>query len=552
MPTLLFRFPGRRYHATPWGNHVNEGQIEWPPSPWRLLRALISAGYTSGVWGGEGPDEIGRSLIEKLVGTLPTYRLPTACGAHTRHYMPIGVLDKGREKTTMVFDTWAQVDNGLLGVTWDVALSDKETTLLACLAERLGYLGRSESWVEARLSQPGEPLPLESDCLPFDVPPGPGWEQVPLLATQSAADYATWRSKSVAAVLDRLPAVDPNKKKLLKKDEKIIEQRKNAEGPYPPDLIACLQVTTNELRKHGWSQPPGSRRVFYCRETTVLEAGAPNQRRRSVVGAPVEAMLLSLTTASGNNHALPSIVRALPQAEKLHIQLVGHLNGKHNPAITGCDIYGIPLTEPHRHAHLLPLDLDDDGHLDHILIWAPMGLDADAQAAVRGVRKTFTKGGVGPLRLALAGAGGIADLSGLPGQYGEGLRTIFGPAEGATEWVSRTPFVPPRHLKKQGRNSLEGQIIAELVSRGLPEPVEIRDLDPHEHDGARRQRHFIRSRRNGPAAPIDCGFSLILRFGSPQTGPICLGYGCHFGLGMFHYEKTAFTRLRDSPPACSG
>lgn len=28
-----FRFPARRYHATPWGNHVNEGLIEWPPSP---------------------------------------------------------------------------------------------------------------------------------------------------------------------------------------------------------------------------------------------------------------------------------------------------------------------------------------------------------------------------------------------------------------------------------------------------------------------------------------------------------------------------------------
>jgi CRISPR-associated protein Csb2 len=535
MPTLLFRFPGRRYHATPWGNHVNEGQIEWPPSPWRLLRALISAGYTSGVWGVEGPNEIGRSLIEKLAGVLPAFRLPPACGAHTRHYMPIGVLEKGREKTTMVFDTWAQVDNGILSVTWDVALSREETTLLADLAKRLGYLGRSESWVEARLSQEGDSLPPGSDCVPSEVPPGPGWEQVTLMAIQTAVDYADWRFKAVAAVLDRLPAVDLNKKKLLKKDEKIIELRKGAEVPFPDDLIACLQVTTTELRKHGWSQPPGSRRVFYCRETTALEAGA--QCRRSVIGSPVEAMLLSMTTASGNNHALPSIVRVLPQAEKLHIQLVGHLKGKHNPAITGCDKNGKPLTEPHRHAHLLPLDLDDDGHLDHILIWAPMGLDADAQKAVRGVRQTFTKGGVGPLRLALAGAGWIADLSGLVGRYGEGLRTIFGPAEGTTEWVSRTPFVPPRHLKKQGRNSLEGQIFSELASRGLPEPVEIRVLDPHEYDRARRQRHFIRSRRNGPTAPVNYGFSLVLRFGAPQTGPICLGYGCHFGLGFFSCEK---------------
>src|SRR5690606_34470106 len=39
MPTVLVEFPGGRYHAPPWGHHVNEGQIEWPPCPWRLLRA---------------------------------------------------------------------------------------------------------------------------------------------------------------------------------------------------------------------------------------------------------------------------------------------------------------------------------------------------------------------------------------------------------------------------------------------------------------------------------------------------------------------------------
>src|SRR5437867_3663314 len=54
-PTLLLRFPGRRYHATPWGHHVNEGLIEWPPSPWRLLRALLATGYTKLGWPADGP-----------------------------------------------------------------------------------------------------------------------------------------------------------------------------------------------------------------------------------------------------------------------------------------------------------------------------------------------------------------------------------------------------------------------------------------------------------------------------------------------------------------
>ncbi|MFZ2345189.1 MAG: type I-U CRISPR-associated protein Csb2, partial [Candidatus Microthrix parvicella] len=35
-------FPLGRYHATPWDRHVNEGAVEWPPSPWRMVRALIA------------------------------------------------------------------------------------------------------------------------------------------------------------------------------------------------------------------------------------------------------------------------------------------------------------------------------------------------------------------------------------------------------------------------------------------------------------------------------------------------------------------------------
>src|SRR5687767_6178762 len=151
VPTIVLRFPGGRYHATPWGHHVNEGLIEWPPSPWRILRALVSVGYTSGVWNGSGPAGGARRLVEKLAGTLPTYGLPPAVGAHTRHYMPIGQLDKGREKTTLVFDTWAHLGAGELIVRWDVELNPDEWSVLDTLVERLGYLGRSESWTTGRL-----------------------------------------------------------------------------------------------------------------------------------------------------------------------------------------------------------------------------------------------------------------------------------------------------------------------------------------------------------------------------------------------------------------
>src|SRR3984885_5507794 len=98
MPTLKLRFPSGRYHATPWGHHVNEGLAEWPPSPWRLLRAFIATGYSKLHWA-QVPD-VARSLIDRPAGALPSYALPAASLAHSRHYMPAPV------KTTLVFDTW--------------------------------------------------------------------------------------------------------------------------------------------------------------------------------------------------------------------------------------------------------------------------------------------------------------------------------------------------------------------------------------------------------------------------------------------------------------
>jgi CRISPR-associated protein Csb2 len=270
-------------------------------------------------------------------------------------------------------------------------------------------------------------------------------------------------------------------------------------------------------------------------------------------------MLLSMSTASGNDNALPHVTRTLPQADLLHRDL-GHvlkrLGFGHSAVLSGCDEQRRPLKHPHRHAHILPLDLDGDHCLEHILIWAPMGLDAKAQAAIRKVRQTFAKGGVGPLKLALEALGEIDDLRHLSGVYGEGMRVLLGDPKGATRWISRTPFVPPRYVKPSGANSLEGQIVAELKSRGLPAPSSIKRLDggnnakasvsllaPNERNAEMAPvirstdwlhfRHFVRRRRNGLAPPVDFGYALELVFETPQPGPITIGYGCHFGLGLF-------------------
>ncbi len=40
--SISVRFLTGRAHLHPWQTHHSEGRVEWPPSPWRLLRALLA------------------------------------------------------------------------------------------------------------------------------------------------------------------------------------------------------------------------------------------------------------------------------------------------------------------------------------------------------------------------------------------------------------------------------------------------------------------------------------------------------------------------------
>ncbi len=525
MPTMVLRFPGGRYHATPGGHHVNEGIVEWPPSPWRLVRALIACGYATQQWV-DVPGE-GRRLIEALSSVLPEYRLPHAALGHSRHYMPTTKFKDGREETTLVLDTFADVGDGALWVRWPATVDEEARQLFDSLVAHLGYVGRSESWVLAESISDYVPLPQTGRAFPHSdsARAGRSFEQIALSAPDLPTDYSLWREGEVEAAIKELEL--PAGRKPTQAQRKKIDAIQSA---YPTDLVDCLQRDTAWWKAQKWSRAPGIRSVLYWRESSALEVGPPSSPRVSVV-APVEMMLLALTTPSGSKSALPMVARTLPQAELLHRALVSKLafGGDPCPEIVGRDEAGEPL-KGHRHSHILPVDLDGDGRLDHIVVFAGMGLGSRAQNALRSLRRTYMKGGVGELQLAVAGVGTLNDLRTIGGGLSEAVGKLLGPLAGAAEWSSATPFVPARHIKKKGRSSLIGQVEAELESRGFP-PAKVDVLDWTGETLA--LRHVVRRRQRGPQPPLDAGFAVRLRFDSPVVGPICLGYGSHFGLGLF-------------------
>src|SRR5215813_11421601 len=102
--SIFLTFPAGRFHATPWSHHVNEGLTEWPPSPWRLLRALVA------IWKRKLPHlpvQTVEEMFSELAKSNPGFSLPPATLGHTRHYMPLDSTDES--KRTKVFDAFVSV-----------------------------------------------------------------------------------------------------------------------------------------------------------------------------------------------------------------------------------------------------------------------------------------------------------------------------------------------------------------------------------------------------------------------------------------------------------
>jgi len=302
--------------------------------------------------------------------------------------------------------------------------------------------------------------------------------------------------------------------------------------------VACLTTDTGVLRKHGWSQPPGSRRVHYLRAADALEP-EPVRAAPAVVRArePVQAVLLALSSDTKDGKLLPRYTRCVPQAELLHQAICARLgdDGCAYETLRGCDAQGKPLCG-HRHAKLIPLDLDEDGRIDHVLVTAREGLGAEAQRLLQCVSRTWSKG-ISDIHVTCVGIGQLA-------LFRDQLRNTSGapPTElGCSRlWSGRTPLVLPRHWKKNGRNSPEGQIRAELESHGWPEPVAVRVVHDRERLVEHRFLDFVRyrNRRQGkPQPPATRPWLVEIEFAEPtdacELGPLTLGYASHFGLGLF-------------------
>ena len=180
MLAIKFTFTANRYHATQWGRHVNEGVLEWPPSPWRILRGIVATWRRTLL---DIPTDRVDPILEALASEYPKFRLPHASTGHTRHYMPYN--EGTRDRTTLVLDPFVAThpNEDLFAVWPNVELDTQQQSDLERILHNMPYLGRAESWVNAELaSEHPEPnsYALESGGLPRG-----DWEVVRTLVPHS-------------------------------------------------------------------------------------------------------------------------------------------------------------------------------------------------------------------------------------------------------------------------------------------------------------------------------------------------------------------------------
>ena len=518
MTVLELSFPAGRYHATPWGRHVNEGAVEWPPSPWRIVRALIAT------WHLKAKNDIQEPLMRSLVDKLsvpPAFHLPHAMTSHTRHYMPY--IEGKNKKTTKVFDTFIQIKEGsTVFVEWDTTLTNEEKPALTTLAERLGYFGRAESLVTACVvdglpQKVGETHFTSQPLSNFEALP-PRSELVRVLAPAASDAYAAWRDAFVAKTLATLgPKPTAAQKKRLPQ--------------VPVDLFTALHADTGELQAAGWNLPPGAQFVNYARRE---DAFAPATRPRPSRKGPLSTVARFAVVST----VAPKITQAVSVGDRVHDALCKWSDqGRGRAAVfTGLDVAGAPLSG-HQHSHIFCETRGDNDAISHITIWAPMGFDEAACLALRRLKKVWGHGGH-DLRLVLHGIG-------QPGEFPD--CKLFGPS---TDWRSFTPFVSTLHTKtyRDGRPKLDangwqqGSAAHDLLRHLAKHPqgagVTIRPLDERERPFRFGRIHlrslqFQTRRQGGGLRSYGSGSAFEMLFPEPVTGPLAFGYGCHFGLGLF-------------------
>jgi CRISPR-associated protein Csb2 len=408
---LAIRFDLGRYHANPWGSHVNEAATEWPPSPWRLIRALYSRTRTNGCLL-ERRAAMDRALQALVDAAPPVFELPAASSAHTRHYMPQSSYSLlHTSETAKVLDGFVAVDPAAeLTVWWDTALDAETADALAEAARSLGYLGRSESVCSARMVAGAGPTRI-SAAPAESIETSDEWQLVDLLC------------------------------------------------PRRGEPLDALAISVTDLRKSRQLVPPGTERLPYA--VRHVEPSAVSRKAAVTDAAPA----LALYRVRGS--ARPALTEAVTVGQSLRSALQS-VYGARNKGLTSPTFSGRSgdekRSDQHRHAHYLPLPDQEGRRVERLVVWAPEGFGAAEVEALAGIDHLVIHEIAERLPIALAALASESSLQ---------IKQLLGPAHAWHSITPFGLVRHPKLRRGELLDSPEDQVCRELARRGFPKPDDV-------------------------------------------------------------------------------
>ncbi len=477
MIALQLGFPAGRFHATPWDRAVNEGEVEWPPSPWRLLRALVAGYHTAGV---EDEERLHR-LLDRLAAP-PRYRLPPATAGHTRHYVPLGDLER-----TLILDAFVAIERTARAfVVWDdVALDEPERGLLERACSGVGYLGRAESWCRITVV---DRVPDDEDLIDVD------------LVQRQTTDGPEVRRLGVAA---------------------------DYRGA---GLLTALRLTTGAMRKERRLLPPGAAWLDYRFEHGFgLTPSLPQQAGRDR-GAPLpDGGGLRFAIEGRTSSLRPPLTETLTLAEAFRAAAMKRYSAATKevaPPVLSGKRDDKPLVG-HDHAFILPRDLDDDGLIDHLDVWFATTVDHPTFLAVTGVSELWNYR-LGDEKYAATYLGAPEPTrsrrwrSATPFLLGMHPRTR-GSAERRARYEPQAQILAS--LGEHERLKADGRLDTRVSLWQHPGVIR------HQRAGTTMLAAFRTARKRDRTIGVPLGATL--EFDDERCGPIAIGRYAHFGMGQF-------------------
>lgn len=508
MPLVLRQtFPLGRFHATRWNQNPFEDRFgEWPPSPWRLLRALAARWFQYSRETGDEDVAQRDKLLRKLGKEVPQFKLPEASwrGPAVKQYHPTGVAwSDGQAKnpgykrpgSTLVEDHYRAVpaDTPIYWLWNSIELETHERRLLDALLRRMIYFGRSESFCRMVVDETDKPtvnctLANQSGCGNPVLVPLPDVD-IDIAVLLSTTDSSTLKLRRIPPGTAWFYASIPPKR---------IEARKTAPVPRYPNTVTLLQFAVG-----GRVLPPLAHWVMLM------------ERFRSAV-----LRQRSLQVSSGR----ASRWAELTNDERFQLRL-----------LRGIDPDGTPVAGGETTFHsILP---DEGGCPTRLGCWRTTPFTAEEIDALMGACDA-------PMAWDYGTPEWQVRIVPLPLNTPP-LNAFFGESR---IWTSSTPFVLPAGRQRFRRNGRQrtGETpqacLQKLLTRfGYPPAsvtlthgTSIADQEwvtVHETEGTRQHRGSERTTRMLP------GYRFRVVFDAPIAGPLNLGHSCHFGLGLFSHPR---------------